>query len=61
MEFIRFIFSSFWVFCGMFILISIVGAFLVGAIGAIRGSDVKISIFGNVNDDSDTSDEEVEG
>jgi hypothetical protein len=60
MELIRFIFSSFWIFCGMIILISVAGAFIVGAIGVIRGSNVKISVFGNVGDD-DESDEDEEG
>jgi hypothetical protein len=61
MEFIRFIFSSFWIFCGMIILVSTVGAFLIGVIGTIRGCDVKISVFGNVNkDNSESLDEEDE-
>jgi hypothetical protein len=35
LELLKYIFSSFWIFCGTCILISLIGSFLVGIAGAL--------------------------
>ena len=34
-EFLQYVFSSFWIFCGTCVLISLIGSFLVGIAGAL--------------------------
>ena len=54
---LQYIFSSFWIFVGAMMFMSLMGSFIVGIIGAIRGSDVKISVFGNVTSEEENEDE----
>jgi uncharacterized membrane protein len=56
LEILQYIFSSFWIFIGSLMMVAIIGSFLVGIIGAIRGCDVKISVFGNVQEESKEDD-----
>ena len=57
MELIKFIFSSFWVFCGFVILIHTIATgitmIISSIIATIKGADVSINLFSNISANTD--------
>lgn len=61
MEFLRFIFSSFWIWLGFIILIGTVGIFLVYSLEAIFGGCRKSSGSNNEQKDQKEDTEKISG
>lgn len=47
LEILKFIFSSFWIFCGTLCLIPTIGVAIAMPIAALRGEEVTFSLFGH--------------
>lgn len=45
LEILKFIFSSFWVFCGVLCLIPTIGCAIAMPIAALRGSDINFRLI----------------